>query len=190
METMKWLMEHSWKMVKILAVIFVAVFILGLLLPRSYLLWLRDKLAFAEIVLPAPRQTPYATMKTVNVAEDELHRNGFATLVTSISILPNASIKQDDVIYGYARTDLFDKSNGTMWFVVRRTDGVPVATGQAYTTYYTGGFGFVPFSLRVPYLLVSGDCLLEFRREDPKKGMLKDILFTSMPVTCSATTFK
>lgn len=190
METMKWLRDHSLKAAKMMAVVFVAIFILRLILPKSYLLWLRDKLAFAEIILPAPRQTPYATMKTVNVEDDTLQRNGFATLVTSINILPGATIKQNDTVYGYARTDLFDKSNGTMWFVVRRADGVPVATGQAYTTYYTGGFGFVPFSLRVPYLLVSGDCLLEFRREDPKKGMLKDILFSSMPVTCVASTMK
>lgn len=187
METLKWLREHSLKVAKILAVSLVAFLIVVSIVPKSSMDWLISKLAFAEIRLPAPRETPVAVMKDLKMEDSSLMRSGFRTLVQSISIRPEQEIKMGDTIYGYARTDLFDKEDGTMWVVVRRADGVPIATARAYTKYSVTGFGFVPFSVRVPALLMSGPCLLEFRRQDPYKSKLSDILFTSMPVTCVGT---
>jgi hypothetical protein len=187
METLKWLRDHSLKVAKILAVSLVAFLIVVNIVPKSSVDWLVSKLAFAEIRLPTPRQTPVAVMKDLKMEDSSLMRSGFRTLVQSISIRPEQEIKMGDTIYGYARTDLFDKEDGAMWVVVRRADGVPIATARAYTRYGVTGFGFVPFSVRVPALLTSGPCLLEFRRQDPYKPKLSDILFTSMPVTCVGT---
>lgn len=187
METLKWLRSHSVKVAKVLFVVLIASIIVMNTVSKSSLDWLISKLAFAEIRLPTPRETPVATMKTVKFSDSDLSRTGFSMLVQSISLQPNASIKLGDTVYGYARTDLFDKEDGTMWVVVRRADGVPIATAKAYTMYNVNGFGFVPFSVKVPALFISGPCLLEFRRQDPKKPKLADILFTSMPVMCVAT---
>ena len=187
MDTFKWLWEKSHKMGKTLALILVVMFLFTVFFPKAYLDWLMSKLAFAELRLPPPKETPIATMKTITFEDDRLKRNGFATLVQTISLYPEQTIKQGDTVYGYARSDLFDNENGTMWFVVRRDDGVAIATGRAYTKYNTGGFGFVPFSMMVPYLIIDGGCLLEFRKDDPKITKLSDILYTSMPVTCKAT---
>ncbi len=187
METMKWLREHSLKVAKMLFVILIASIIVMNIVPKSSMDWLISKLAFAEIRLPAPRETPVATMKKATFPDSTLSRTGFSMLVQSVSLQPNTSIKLGDTVYGYARTDLFDKEDGTMWVVVRRADGVPIATAKAYTAYNLNGFGFVPFSVKVPALFIDGPCLLEFRRQDPKKPKLSDILFTSMPVICTQT---
>ncbi len=188
METLKWLRSHSLKVAKILFIVLIASIIIMNIVPKSSVDWLISKLAFAEIRLPTPRATPIATMKKVTLPDSSLSRSGFSMLVQSISLQPNATIKMGDTVYGYARTDLFDKTDGTMWVVVRRADGVPIATAKAYTKYNVNGFGFVPFSVKVPALFIDGLCLLEFRRQDPKKPKLSDILFTSMPVMCVATT--
>ncbi len=184
METLKWLFSYTFKAGKILAGIFVLVFLIQLFLPKGYITWLVDKLTFSEIRLPTPRKTPVSTMRTVSVPDDVLQRTPFAQMIQTINLVPGQNIKEGMTIFGYARTDLFDKENGTMWVVVRRRDGVPIATTLAYTQYYNGGYGYIPFSLKVPLLLVDGDCLLEFRKDPLDAHNLKDILFTSMPVTC------
>jgi cold shock CspA family protein len=186
METLEWLFKHSLRLAKIFFVIFLALVVLSNMLPATYLKWLSGKLAFTEIRLPAPRETPVARMKNVYLHSPGLQRSGFTTLIPSISIAPGQMIHDGDTLYGYARSDLFDSNNGTMWVVVRRADGVEIATGRAYTQYSTKGFGFVPFSMKVPYLIITDNCLLEFRRDYPMKD-LSDILFTSMPVTCVRT---
>ncbi len=187
METLKWLQEHSLKLAKILTVSLLAFFIVVSIIPKSSMDWLRSKLTFMEIRLPTPQETPVAVMKDVTIEDSSLKRSGFSMLVQSISIRSGQEIRMGETIYGYARTDLFDKEDGTMWVVIRRADGVPIATARAYTRYNVSGFGFVPFSVRVPALLTSDACLLEFRRQDPKKPKLGDMLFTSMPVTCVGT---
>jgi len=184
MKTLEWLFKHSLKTAKILAVIFVMVFIMMLIIPKGYITWLMNKIALSDVVLPAPRQVPVATMDQTEYPDDYLERSNFATLIQTISLKPGAGIAMDDIVYGYARSDLFDKETGTIHVVVRKSDGTPVATTQAYTQYYNGGYGFIPFSVRIPYLLAEGDCLLEFRKEPLTAHILNDILFTSMPVTC------
>lgn len=188
MKTLEWLFKHSLKTAKILAVIFVMVFIMMLIMPSGYIKWLMNKIALSDVVLPAPRQVPVATMDQTEYPEDYLERTDFARLIQTINLRPGDTIAMDSIVYGYARSDLFDKETGTMHVVVRKRDGMPVATAQAYTQYYNGGYGFIPFSVRIPYLLTAGGCLLEFRKEPLTAHVLNDILFTSMPVTCQVTT--
>lgn len=184
MKTLEWLFSYTFKAGKILAVIFVMVFIIELIIPKGYIAWFMNKLAFSELRLPAPRKTPVSIMTAGTVPDDFLKRTDFAQMIQTINLVPGQTIKEGMTVFGYARTDLFDKENGTMWVVVRRRDGVPVATTLAYTQYYNGGYGYIPFSLKVPLLLIKGECLLEFRKQPLDAHNLKDILFTSMPVTC------
>lgn len=196
MDTLAWLLKHSFKGVITFILIFIAVFIFKFFVPQS----VKDAASafFGKMnpgfSLPAPGSLsinggkPAPTPGSDDDTEAETQTaSPIANYFGRLSTAPGSLILPNTTLQGTARGTFFSKDTGGFQVLLLSDKGTQVMTTRAKAEGNLYYVGFVPWSARIPYFAYTGPCKLIFKKDEEITGYNKiKTIYTELPMVCGA----